>query len=361
MSAGNTFGKLLKITLFGESHGAAVGAVIDGFPSGIEINFSLIEKMLKLRSPSNTIYETSRKEADKVEFLSGVSNNITLGTPIAFIVRNTNVNPSDYAEIKNIFRPGHADFVYHKKYKTNLQSGGGRASGRETVARVVAGALALDFLKSKEIDIISYVSSIGNIKMEGVGRWFSEEDVCENTLHCPDGEARAKMDLLLKDVVSKKDSIGGIVTTVVSGLPIGLGEPVFGKISSLLSNAIFSIPGVKGVEFGDGFESASMLGSEYNDIMNIENDNIYFETNHCGGIQAGITNGNNLIVNTAFRPASSIGIEQKSVDISGNKVNFLIKGRHDVCYVPRAAVIVTSMAALTIADLWFQYKSFNNK
>ena len=349
MSAGNTFGSLLKTTLFGESHGAAVGAVIDGFPSGIEINFSLIEKMLKLRSSSNAIYETSRKEADKVEFLSGVSNNITLGTPIAFIVRNTDVNPNDYAEIKNIFRPGHADFVYHKKYKTDIQSGGGRASGRETAARVVAGALALDFLRSQKIDIISYVSSIGDIKMKDAGKWFSEEDVQENPLRCPDADARVKMDLLLKDVSSKKDSVGGIVTTVVSGLPIGLGEPVFGKISSLLSCAIFSIPGVKGVEFGDGFKSASMLGSEFNDVMNVENDNVYFETNHCGGIQAGITNGNNLIVNTAFRPASSIGIEQRSVDVSGEKVSFSIKGRHDACYVPSS--YYSHLVALAIVDL----------
>ncbi|HCB63195.1 MAG: chorismate synthase [Bacteroidetes bacterium GWF2_43_63] len=360
MSAGNTFGSLLKLTLFGESHGPAVGGVLDGFPAGLEINQALIGDMLKQRAPVS-VHETARREDDVVEFLSGVMNNTTSGGPVAFIIRNTGARSGDYNDLKSVFRPGHADYVSFKKYGNLPQAGGGRASGRETAARVVAGAMALDFLRSENIDIISYVSAIGAAVLKNSGQWFDEKVVFNSLLHCPDNTAEAAMQQLIDDVVLLKDSIGGKITTVVKGLPAGVGEPVFGKINAVLSQAVMSIPGAKGVDFGEGFSGISLRGSQYNDAMQPEKGKISFASNHSGGIQAGISNGNLLVMNTAFRPASSIGIKQDTVDVENNKTTVTVGGRHDACFVPRAAIVVTSMTALALMDLLLQFKSFERK
>lgn len=356
MPSGNTSGKLLSITLFGESHGPATGAVLDGFPAGVEINRALIEIMLKQRAPV-AAFETKRREDDTVEFLSGMHNNKTTGGPVAFIVRNTGARSGDYDELQHVFRPGHADYVSFQKYGNLPQAGGGRASGRETVARVVAGALALDFLRSQDIDIISYVSAIGASSMKNSGQWFDEKSVFGSALNCPDKNAEAAMQKVIDDVVAAKDSIGGKITTVVKGLPAGVGEPVFGKLNAVLSQAVMSIPGAKGVDFGEGFSGIHLRGSQYNDAMQSDKGKIKFATNHSGGIQAGISNGNLVVMNTVFRPASSIGVEQSTVDIDGNEKNITVGGRHDACFVPRAAIVVTSMTALALMDLWLQFKS----
>lgn len=360
MAAGNSFGTLLRLTLFGESHGPAIGGILDGFPALREINFTLIEKMLQQRAPVQK-HETKRKEKDAVEFLSGTDGKISLGSPLAFMIRNTDVRSADYKGLKNVFRPGHADFVYNRKYGIDPQSGGGRASGRETAARVVAGALALDFLRSQGVDIISYVSAIGSQSMMRAGSWFSEKAIFNNNLHCPDRNASLRMQDEIDKVLAIKNSIGGKITTVVKGLPAGVGEPVFGKINAVLSQAVMSIPGAKGVDFGEGFDGLSLKGSEYNDVPTSENKKISFASNHSGGIQAGISNGNDIVMNTVFRPSSSIGIQQNSVDLEGNETSILVSGRHDACYVPRAAIVVTAMAAVAIMDLWLQFKSSDRK
>lgn len=360
MSAGNTFGSLVKLTLFGESHGPAVGGILDGFPAGLEINQALIGVMLKQRAPVS-VHETARREDDIVEFLSGVMNNKTSGGPVAFIIRNTDARSGDYADLKSVFRPGHADYVSFKKYGNLPQAGGGRASGRETAARVVAGAMALDFLRSENIDIISYVSAIGAAGMKNSGQWFDENGVFNSSLHCPDNTAEAAMQQVIDDVVFLKDSIGGMITTVVKGLPAGVGEPVFGKINAVLSQVVMSIPGAKGVDFGEGFSGISLRGSQYNDAMQSEKGKISFASNHSGGIQAGISNGNLLVMNTAFRPSSSIGIKQETVDVDSKDATVTVGGRHDACFVPRAAIVVTSMTALALMDLLLQFKSFERK
>jgi len=361
MAAGNTFGTLLKITLFGESHGAAVGGVLDGFPAGQRVHHALISEMLKQRAPGGFSHETSRAETDIVEFLSGIENDKTLGSPVAFIIRNMDAHSEDYNDTKNVFRPGHADYTYHRKYGLLPQAGGGRASGRETAARVVAGAFALDFLRSKGIDISSYVSAIGSVKMNGAGKWYDEKAVQSSAVRCPDQAASNQIEILLKEISKKKDSVGGCITTTVSGLPAGLGEPVFGKINAVLSQAVMSIPGAKGVDFGEGFAGIALHGSEYNDVPENKDGKISFLSNHSGGIQAGISNGNLLVMNTAFRPASSIGTPQHSVDFNGNETELTVSGRHDACFVPRAAVVVTAMAAMAIADLWLQFKSYDRE
>ncbi|MGD9492266.1 MAG: chorismate synthase [Bacteroidales bacterium] len=360
MPSGNTFGKLLSITLFGESHGPATGAVIDGFPAGIKINHDLIDMMLKQRAPS-AHYETLRRDDDSVEFMSGIQNDETTGSPVSFIIRNQGARSADYHNLKDVFRPGHADYVGFKKYGNLPQPGGGRASGRETVARVVAGAFALDFLRHQKINIISYVSAIGAARMKNSGQWFNEKAVFDAALHCPDKSAEAAMQKVIDDVAAARDSIGGQITTVVKGLPAGVGEPVFGKLNAVLSQAVMSIPGAKGVDFGEGFSGIHLRGSQYNDAMQTEKGVTRFESNHSGGIQAGISNGNLMVMNTVFRPASSIGIHQNTVDIEGNEKTIIVGGRHDACFVPRAAIVVTSMTALAVMDLWLQFKSFERK
>lgn len=359
MAAGNTIGTLLRLTLFGESHGSAIGGVIDGFPAGFTINFNSIANALLQRSPSGLLHETSRKEPDEVEFLSGIANGKTNGSPIAYFIRNKNVRSSDYNSLKNVFRPGHADWVYYQKYGIQPQSGGGRASGRETAARVVAGAIAMDFLKKQGIEIGSFVSEIAGVRAYVDLEKVSMQSVLQANLFCPDLNASQKMKEALDLLVANNDSAGGTITTFVRGLPAGLGEPVFGKISSQLAAAALSIPAVRGVDFGDGFGASSLSGSEFNDSMTNENGKIGFSSNHSGGIQAGISNGNTLVMHTWFRPPSSIGKMQQSISNKGEAVSIVVDGRHDACFVPRAAVIVSSMAALVVMDLWLQKKSYD--
>jgi len=360
MSQANTFGKALKVTFFGESHGVAIGAVIDGFPAGFPVNFSLIDSMISQRKPFSD-FETKRNEQDKVEFLSGIDNYISNGSPIAFIIRNTDKRSEDYAYLKNVFRPGHADYVYYKKYGLLPQAGGGRASGRETIARVVAGALAVDFLRQRNIDIISYVSAIGAVGIKEYGKWYPEKDIFASPLRCPELHVQAEMQKLIDEVVASNDSIGGKITTLVKGLPAGIGEPLFEKLNTVLSMALLSIPGAKGIDFGEGFSGIHLKGSQYNDELTQKNGAVEFVSNHSGGIQAGISNGNMLIMNTVFRPASSIGIEQNTIDVSGKPIKVTIKGRHDACYIPRVAIVATSMAAIALMDLFLQNKNFERK
>lgn len=354
MAAGNTFGTVYKVTLFGESHGEAVGGVVDGYPSGMKIPDDLMQQMLEQRKPTGRDYETERIENDDVVFLSGVKDGITLGSPIAFFIKNKNTRSEDYASIKQVFRPGHSDYSYFMKYGIGPQDGGGRSSGRETAARVVAGALALSFLRLQGIDIISYVSAIGNIEAHESETWPDESALMRSPLNCPDPNASSLMNDLLNDVLQHGDSIGGRIRTRVKNLPAGLGEPVFNKLNALLSQAVFSIPAVTGVVFGDGLKGMDLRGSQYNDSFIAGSIPAHFASNHSGGIQGGISNGAELRMETMFRPASSVKKQQQTITLTGEQSTVEIKGRHDVCFVPRAAIVVTSMTAITIMDLWLQ-------
>lgn len=358
MSASNTIGQILKFTLFGESHGPAIGGVIDGFPAGFQLDMDFVRKMIRDRSPSNSIFETARIEEDEVEILSGIHENRTLGSPIAFIFRNKKHKSEDYFSLQNVFRPGHADYTYLKKYALKPQAGGGRASARETVARVFAGALAMDYLRQMGVEIISYVSAIGDFKVNIDPQKVSVKAIEDSVLRCPDKETEVKILELLEKISKEKDSIAGQVSSIIRNLPPALGEPVFNKINAALSAAVMSIPAVKGVEFGEGFGGTHLKGSEYNDAMFSDDEGLSFSTNHSGGIQGGISNGNDLIMKTVFRPASSIGKLQKTIDVNGKNVSLEVKGRHDVCFVPRAVPIVSSMIALSIMDMYLLNQAY---
>lgn len=324
--AGNTFGKLYRVTTFGESHGAALGAVIDGCPSGIALSESDIQKYLDRRKPSSSKLSTTRKESDKVEILSGVFEGKTLGTPICAIVRNVDTSDKEYETLKNIYRPGHADYVYAKKYGIRDYRSGGRSSGRETIGRVIGGAIASKVLKNE------------NISIEAKGTYDTEKltnDIEEN------------------GVIN--DSIGGIVSCKVLGCPVGLGEPVFDKLDAELSKAVMSIGAVKGVEIGAGFNVVSMLGSENNDEIE---PNGKTRTNNAGGIVGGISNGEEIIINAAIKPTPTIGKLQYTIDINDKPITVELKGRNDICIVDRAVVVVESMVAMTILDYLLQYKAY---
>ncbi|MBO6134464.1 MAG: chorismate synthase [Lachnospiraceae bacterium] len=324
--AGNTFGKLYRVTTFGESHGAALGAVIDGCPSGIALSESDIQKYLDRRKPSSSKLSTTRKESDKVEILSGVFEGKTLGTPICAIVRNVDTSDKEYETLKNIYRPGHADYVYAKKYGIRDYRSGGRSSGRETIGRVIGGAIASKVLKNE------------NISIEAKGTYDTEKltnDIEEN------------------GVIN--DSIGGIVSCKVLGCPVGLGEPVFDKLDAEISKAVMSIGAVKGVEIGAGFNVVSMLGSENNDEIE---PNGKTRTNNAGGIVGGISNGEEIIINVAIKPTPTIGKLQHTIDINDKPITVELKGRNDICIVDRVVVVVESMVAMTILDYLLQYKAY---
>lgn len=358
MAAGNTLGTILKFTSFGESHGPVIGGILDGFPAGFEPDMEFVNDFVQKRSPSGSIWETPRKENDEAEILSGISNGKTIGSPIAFIFRNKNIRSQDYSEINKSFRPGHADYAYFKKYGIEGQPGGGRASGRETVARVFAGALALDFLRRKGIDIVSYVSAIGNIQADFDYKKINNKAIENSVLRCPDSVAEKAMLKLLEDLKKEKDSVGGCVSTVVKNLPPGLGEPLFSKFNAVLSHAIMSIPAVKVVEFGAGKEGLKLKGSEYNDAMFTNEGEISFASNHSGGIQGGISNGNDVFFNTCFRPPSSVGKKQNTINRNFENSELEIQGRHDVCFVPRAVPVVTAMTALSVLDLLLLHNAY---
>ena len=341
----NSFGKLFKVTTWGESHGTAIGCVIDGCPPLISLTEKDIQKYLDLRKPGTSKFVTQRKEDDKVEFLSGIFEGITTGTPIGFVIKNSNQKSKDYDHIKNIYRPSHADFTYEKKYGLRDYRGGGRSSARETVCRVVAGAIAKQLIS--DIKITAYTSSVGEIKLN---KHYSELDfsnIENNSIRCPEDTTAQSMIEKIKEIKKNGDTIGGVITCVVKNVPIGIGEPVFNKLHAKLGSAMLSINAVKGFEFGSGFNGTLLKGSEHNDLFNEDNTT---ETNHSGGIQGGISNGMDIYFNIAFKPVATIMQKQTTINSDSKEVTMMGKGRHDPCVLPRAIPIVESMAALVIAD-----------
>lgn len=349
--AGNSFGNLLKLTSFGESHGEALGGIIDGCPSGITLNLEAIQTEMNRRKPGQSSIVTQRKEEDEVQFLSGIFEGKTTGTPIAFLIKNNNEKSADYSHIKDVYRPSHADFVYDKKYGFRDFRGGGRSSARETVSRVVAGAIAKQIIP--EIKINAFVSSVGEIFIDKPYQDLDFSKTESNPVRCPDEKTAQKMEEYIKQIRKEGDSVGGTVTCVIQNVPIGLGEPVFDKLHAELGKAMLSINAVKGFEYGSGFCGAKMKGSEHNDLFNPDGTT---KSNLSGGIQGGISNGMDIYFRVAFKPVATIMQTQETIDNQGNVVQMQGKGRHDPCVVPRAVPIVEAMAALVIADFYLLNK-----
>ena len=348
----NTFGNLFTLTTFGESHGDAVGGVIDGMPAGIDIDLEFIQQELNRRRPGQSCITTSRKEADKVELLSGVFEGKSTGCPIGFIVRNTNQHSQDYENLRCLFRPSHADFTYEQKYGVRDHRGGGRSSARVTISRCVGGALAKLVLKQLGISVQAYTSQVGSIALERDYHLYDLTQTENNAVRCPDAEKAKEMETLITQLKQEGDTIGGVITCVVKGCPIGLGEPEFGKLHAALGSAMLSINAVKGFEYGEGFNGVTARGSEQNDVFQNIGGQITTKTNHSGGIQGGISNGQDIYFRVAFKPVATILTEQETVDKEGSPTIFQVKGRHDPCVLPRAVPIVESMAAMTILDYY---------
>jgi len=348
--AGNTFGTVFRLTSFGESHGPAIGGVIDGCPSNMDVDFGMIDRELAGRRPGITEFGSPRREQDRVEFLSGIFEGKTTGSPIGFIIRNNDSRPADYDHLRDTFRPSHGDFVYQMKYGIRDHMGGGRSSARETAVRVVGGAFARMVLQKKDIRIVAYVSQIGEIKADIGVESLNREQIERSLLRCPDKKAESLMFRYLTELKQAGDTAGGVVECCVSGAPAGLGEPVFDKLNADLAKAMLSINAVKGFEVGSGFRAASMKGSEHNDPFLVKDNRITFASNNSGGIQAGISNGADILFRVAFKAVATLMSDQKSYDSHGNEVVVKGKGRHDVCVVPRAVPIVEAMTALTLAD-----------
>ena len=346
--AGSSFGHSYRLSTFGESHGIAIGGIIDGVPAGQEIDIALIQAELDRRKPGQSAITTQRRESDTVEILSGIYEGRTTGTPIGFIIRNSDSKSKDYDHLKDNFRPSHADFTYQKKYGHRDHRGGGRSSARETACRVVAGAVAKQILESKGISFLTYVDQVGNIKFEGEP---NPNEIETNEVRCPSNAMAEKMMEYIKEIRKSGDTVGGAIKCIVNGLPIGLGEPVFDKLHAVLGHAVLSINAVKGVEFGSGFDAIEKLGSEHNDLFNEDGTT---KTNNAGGIVGGISNGMPLKLRVAFKPVATLLKSQESIDKEGNKVTLEGKGRHDPCVVPRAVPIVESMVAITLLDMLLQ-------
>ena len=351
----NSFGHIFRLTTFGESHGEAVGGVIDGMPAGIDIDMEFIQSELNRRRPGQSAITTSRQEADRVEILSGVFEGKSTGCPIGFMVRNTNQHSNDYENMRNLFRPSHADYTYFEKYGIRDHRGGGRSSARITISRCVGGALAKLVLRQKGISIQAYTSQVGDIALDKDYNRYDLSLTETNAVRCPDKQKAAEMEALIAQVKAEGDTIGGIITCVIKGCPTGLGEPEFDKLHASLGKAMLSINAVKGFEYGDGFESATMRGSQVNDVFvpspNTDHPSpITTTTNHSGGIQGGISNGQDIYFRVAFKPVATILTEQQTVDKDGNATTFTARGRHDPCVLPRAVPVVESMAAMTILD-----------
>ncbi len=346
----NSFGNIFTLTTFGESHGTAVGGVIDGMPAGISIDMDFIQKELDRRRPGQSNITTSRNEADKIDLLSGVFEGKSTGCPIGFIVRNTNQHSNDYNNIKDLFRPSHADFTYQQKYGIRDYRGGGRSSARITISRCVGGALAKLALRERGIQINAYTSQVGNIKLADDYTKYDLTVAENNAVRCPDAEKAKAMESLITKVKEEGDTIGGMITCVIKGCPIGLGEPEFDKLNARLGYAMLGINAVKGIEFGIGFDAASKKGSEINDVFYNDCGTVKTRTNNSGGIQGGISNGNDIVFNIAFKPVATILKEQQTVDKNNNEVVFKAQGRHDPCVLPRAIPIVEAMAAMVILD-----------
>ncbi len=359
--AGNTFGQLFRVMTFGESHGGAVGCVVDGCPPGLTISVDDIQRDLNRRRPGQSKITSPRKEEDKIEILSGVFEGKTTGTPIMMIAKNKDARPGDYEKLKNVFRPSHADFTYEKKYGFRNWRGSGRASARETLARVASGSIAKKFLREKlEIEFLAYVEQVGEIKTNIDLNKVTSEQIESNIVRCPDEVVAPQMIQLINRLKQEGDSVGGVIKGLIKNSPIGLGEPVFDKLSADLGKAMLSIPAVKGFEIGSGFAGAIMRGSQHNDpFLTDENGKIRTKTNFSGGIQGGISNGENIYFRVAFKPVSTIRKKQTTVNRNGQSIKLETTGRHDPCVLPRAVPIVEAMAALVIMDHYLRNKAQN--
>lgn len=349
----NTFGNIFTLTTFGESHGAAVGGVVDGMPAGINIDIDFIQSELNRRRPGQSSITTSRKEADQVELLSGVFEGKSTGCPIGFVVRNTNQHSADYENLRNLFRPSHADFTYNTKYGVRDHRGGGRTSARITIARCVGGALAKLVLKQLGISVQAYTSQVGNIALNRDYHLYDLSLTESNAVRCPDPEKALQMEQLISQVKAEGDTIGGIISCVIKGCPVGLGEPEFDKLHAALGKAMLSINAVKGFEYGEGFAGVTARGSEQNDVF-LPNGHggVTTRTNHSGGIQGGLSNGQDIFFRVAFKPVATILQSQQTVNRQGEAVTFKAQGRHDPCVLPRAVPVVEAMAAMTVLDFY---------
>lgn len=353
----NSFGNIFRLTSFGESHGPAVGGVIDGFPAGIEIDEEFVQSELNRRRPGQSLLTTPRKENDRVEFLSGIFEGKSTGCPIGFIIRNQNQHSNDYDNIRNVFRPSHADYTYTQKYGLRDHAGGGRSSARETIARCVAGALAKLALKQLGVQIYAYTSQVGDIALTQDYTHYDPALIEQNNVRCPDPETAARMAKKIEEVKAEGNTIGGIITGVIKGCPVGLGEPVFGKLHAALGQAMLSINAVKGFEYGRGFAGVSQTGKMQNDLFFNDNGRINTRTNNSGGIQGGISNGQDIYFRVAFKPVATLLMEQETVTVNGEDTVLKARGRHDACVLPRAVPIVESMAAMVILDYYLLNKT----
>ncbi len=345
--AGNSFGKLFRLTTFGESHGEAIGGIIDGCPAGLKIDLEKIQQEMDRRKPGQSAIVTQRKEPDSVKFLSGIFEGKTTGTPIGFTIENSNQKSNDYSHIKDVYRPSHADYTYDQKYGNRDYRGGGRSSARETACRVAAGAIAKQLLQ--DIKITAYTSSVGEIQLQKKFEELELSEIEKNPVRCPDSETAKRMEAYIKEIRSQGDTVGGVVECVISNVPKGLGEPVFDKLHAAMGAAMLSINAVKGFEYGSGFAGSAMKGSEHNDLFEPDGSTI---SNFSGGIQGGISNGMDIVFRVAFKPVATIMQKQKTINAEGQEVEMQGKGRHDPCVVPRAIPIVEAMAALVLADYY---------
>lgn len=351
---GNSFGDVFRITTFGESHGAAIGVVIDGCPAGLAITAGEIQKDLDRRRPGQSGITSPRREADEVEILSGIFNGKTLGSPIALLLRNKDANPADYDHLKDTFRPSHADFTYEAKYGLRDHRGGGRASARETACRVAAGAIAKKLLQQENMKVTAFTLAIGDCVVEKPYREMELDMAENNPVRCPDEKYAALMEAAIEKAKKEGDTLGGIVQCVVQGCPAGLGEPVYDKVEAVLAKAMMGINATKGFEIGSGFTGTRMKGSKHNDLFVADNKNIYTKTNYSGGVQGGITNGMDIWFNVAFKPVSTLMQRQEGVNKKGEATQVEGKGRHDPCVVPRAVPVVEAMAAIVMAGFWLR-------
>ena len=348
----NIIGKLFTFTSFGESHGKGIGGIVDGCPSGVELNEVFIQNELNRRRPGQSDISTPRKEGDVVEFLSGIFEGKTTGTPIAFVIWNENQHSTDYDHLKEVYRPSHADYTYQQKYGIRDHRGGGRSSARETASRVVAGAIAKLVLKNMGIEITAYTSQVGHIVMTNSFESVDLSLIESNVVRCPEKDTAEKMIAYIKQLKEEGDSIGGIISCVIKGVPVGLGEPVFDKLQARLAQAMLSINATHGFDYGRGFEGVSLKGSEMNDAFVKEDDKVSTRTNNSGGIQGGISNGQDIYFRVLFKPVATIAKKQDTLDIHTNKIELEARGRHDPCVLPRAVPIVEAMAAMTLLDLY---------
>lgn len=353
----NSYGKQFRITTFGESHGSGIGVVIDGCPSGLPFDSAFIQQELDRRKPGQSKITTQRREKDEFQVLSGTFEGQTTGTPIALMIWNEDAKSKDYAHIAEQFRPSHADYTYQEKYGIRDYRGGGRSSARETAARVAAGAVAKLLLYSLGVSIQAYVSQVGGLKLEKNYQELDLTQTEENIVRCPDADIAQQMISLIDQTKKNGDSIGGIVSCVIKGVPVGWGEPVFDKLHAELGKAMLGINAVKGFEYGSGFAGVQMLGSEHNDAFFTEGDKVHTKTNFSGGIQGGISNGEDIYFNVAFKPVATLMRDQESINVKGESVTVSGKGRHDPCVVPRAVPIVEAMAALVLADFYLRNKA----